>query len=356
MMENFDYKKEGNMRSAKAESSSSRTYSLSSSQTVLIPSSPAIKSFHDPDLSKVSFTVDDVGDLRALAISQEAGIWIGGTNGAIASLPDVGSSWRLHKPAGDSDLDFRALCIVEGKTVCAMSAGVSQVYRTEDGGENWSQVLLPAEKGIFFNAMKFWDSSNGIILCDPIGDHFAFYVTADGGRTWSRLIHQSMPFAMDQEAAFAASNSCLTVGGSQHVWFCTGRGACARVFYSADRGQTWDVSVIQGMCVQSPSAGLFSIAFQDESNGVAVGGDYKAPTDFPGANVFSTSDGGRTWNVVPPESLSPSIRGRYLSSAAYGCDGQVFVIDGSQEFNSIVLSGKQGCAVGPNQRVAIFEA
>ncbi len=93
-----------------------------------------------------------------------------------------------------------------------------------------------------------------------------------------------------------------------NIWFATG-GRAARVFHSADRGQTWqvfDTPILHG----PDSAGIFSIAFRDPLHGVIAGGDYKHP-DQDGPNLAFTDDGGKTWTLsrIHPQA--------YFSAAAY---------------------------------------
>src|SRR5207253_3090423 len=107
---------------------------------------------------------------------------------------------------------------------------------------------------------------------------------------------ENLPAALPQEGAFAASNSCLFVQGERSVWFGTGGAKVARVFRSNDRGRTWSVSGTPIHPVNA-SSGVFSLAFQDSSHGVAVGGDYKEPTGSPLPNVIFTDDGGETWRL-----------------------------------------------------------
>jgi len=58
------------------------------------------------------------------------------------------------------------------------------------------------------------------------------------------------------------------------------------------------------------SSGIFSLAFRDAKNGVAVGGDYQKPETSDLPNVLFTTDGGQGWQIgsgtQPP--------GMYLSS------------------------------------------
>ncbi len=93
-----------------------------------------------------------------------------------------------------------------------------------------------------------------------------------------------------------------------NIWFATG-GRVARVFHSPDRGQTWqvfDTPILHG----PDSAGIFSIAFRDQTHGVIAGGDYKHP-DQDGPDLAFTNDAGKTWT------LSQIYPQAYFSAAAY---------------------------------------
>jgi hypothetical protein len=75
------------------------------------------------------------------------------------------------------------------------------------------------------------------------------------------------------------------------AYFASG-GPAARVFRSADGGRTWRVTATTVKA--SASAGIFSLAFRDPRNGLAIGGDYLVP-DSATDNLALTRDGGRTW-------------------------------------------------------------
>ena len=174
----------------------------------------------------------------------------------------------------------------------AAEQGAARIYRTSDGGKSWSLTWSDSTKGIFLDGVAFWDKRNGFTFSDPVGGRLVILTTSDGGAHWSKTPAANIPPVIAGEAAFAASNTQLTVFGSSNAWIATGGGAEARVFRTTDRGQTWSVSST-GM-PGGPSAGLFGIAFADAQNGVAVGGDYNIPrgvTDF----AIHTADGGVTW-------------------------------------------------------------
>jgi len=181
----------------------------------------------------------------------------------------------------------------------------------------------PDPKG-FFDAIAFWNRGHGIVLGDPVDGHFAIFTTEDGGDTWQR---QQGPEAAKDEGAFAASGTALTVYGHQLAWFGTGGTGGARVFRSTDGGRTWIVATT-AMRHDSASAGIFSLAFEDELHGEAVGGDYAHPEDSIRTSA-RTDDGGKTWDSPPGSPAAgyrsavtfiPGRTGTLIAVGAKGCD------------------------------------
>jgi photosystem II stability/assembly factor-like uncharacterized protein len=196
---------------------------------------------------------------------------------------------------GAEELDFRDVKALDGQTAWVLSIGngpESRIYKTTDSGQHWTLQFRNEKPEAFFDALAFWDAQHGIALSDPVDGQFLLIASTNGGTTWER-IKASIPAALTNETAFAASGTCLVVQGQSNVWFATGEAARARVFRSTDRGQTWSVSDAP-MRAGTNSTGIFSLAFRDERHGVAIGGDSDRPKQT-GDNLAFTSDGGRTW-------------------------------------------------------------
>lgn len=162
------------------------------------------------------------------------------------------------------------------------------------GSESDEVVYIDTHPKAFYDSMAFWNDSEGIAIGDPTEGCLSIIITRDGGETWKKLSCDELPKTKEGEAAFAASDSNIAIIGD-NTWIATG-GMASRVFYSPDRGNTWqvfDTPIIQ----DKPTTGMYSLDFYDEDNGFAIGGDYTTPYDTLN-NKIKTMDGGKTWQVV----------------------------------------------------------
>jgi photosystem II stability/assembly factor-like uncharacterized protein len=309
--------------------------------------------------TKVS--VPTTASLRGLSVVSSTTVWASGTEGTIIRTVDGGKHWSVITVPGAETLDFRGIHAFDDRTALVISSGPAEkaqarIYRTTDGGATWKQVFEENRAGIFFDAIAFWNRKNGILLSDPVDGKFAVFTTDDSGETWKQVPSVALPPALPNEGAFAASNSCLTVQGEKNVWFATGGARVARVFRSADRGKTWQVAETP-MHPTNASSGIFSLAFQDETFGVAVGGDYAHPESSDLPNVLVTSDGGESWQ--PGEPTRPA--GTYLSAvslrgknefAAAGIkgllarSGHAWKQEAEDNLNAVVVRDGKGWSVG----------
>jgi photosystem II stability/assembly factor-like uncharacterized protein len=240
-------------------------------------------------------------ELRGLAVLDAGHAWASGSGGTILRTRD-GERWdKLVPPAGGEKLDFRDVEALGGDAVVLMSAGTgdaARIYRSADGGAAWSLAETNPDRDGFYDALAFWDVKNGMVMGDPVGGRFVVRVTSDGGASWRVPDGLSLPPALPNEGAFAASGTCLfALKGGQDAWFVTGGASVARVFHTTDRGRTWTVANTPAPNGNA-SSGLFSVAFLDARRGFAAGGDYKQP-DFKGLNGVRTEDGGATWTAAP---------------------------------------------------------
>jgi photosystem II stability/assembly factor-like uncharacterized protein len=256
--------------------------------------------------------------LRGVSVVSPKVAWASGTHGTYLRTIDGGTLWTPAQVADAATLDFRAVVAFSADEAFLMSAGPgdqSRIYHTSDAGKSWQLQFTNKNPKGFFDSMVFWDPTHGVVVGDPTLDEtgkltFEVLLT-DDGQNWRTVSSAPLPAAVEGEGAFAASNTCIAIvsgGTDSNIWFATG-GKAARVFHSADRGQSWEV--FDTPIVHGPdSAGIFSLAFRDAVHGVIAGGDYKHPND-DGPNLAFTEDGGKTWKL---SSLHPLA---YFSAVAY---------------------------------------
>ncbi len=300
--------------------------------------------------------------LRGVSVVDRKEIWASGTHGTYLVTKDGGKTWTVNRVPGATDLDFRGVKAFrdEAFLLAAGPGDKSRIYHQRNGN-SWGLQFTSHEPKGFFDCIAFSDPKHGFVVGDPVNGKFQILRTRDGGETWQYLDPRRLPPALDREGAFAASNSCVTTY-AQNVWFATG-GPAARVFHSADDGETWAVagtSIIHG----TASEGIFSIGFHDAFHGVIAGGDYQHP-EQSGSNLAITDDGGKTWKstAIHPQkffsavSISHDIpRGILVvgsASSGFSEDGlnkwRWFTADG---FNALDSQDGVTFAVGANGKIA----
>lgn len=249
--------------------------------------------------------------LRGLFVIDGNVIWASGSGGTVLLSTDAGESWKNCSVPGAEENDFRSIRAWDEKRAMVFGvAGPDFGYQTENGGETWEVVYRDTTNGLFFNSLKFADDFNGLAVSDPVDGKFFVIRTKDSGRNWERV--NDLPPVEDGEANFAASNTCIEFLPSGKAWIASG-GMAARVFYSEDFGESWEVAktpMIRGQA----SSGIFSVAFKSDLEGIVVGGIYDQPEIDTNVAAF-TVDGGKNWIS------SEKMHGGYRSCVQFVSDG-----------------------------------
>lgn len=288
-------------------------------------------------------------------------LWATGSQGTILRSTDLGQTWTPMHIDGAEKLDFRGVQTVDGKTVYVMSSGEgeqSRIYRSTDSGATWQQQHTDKRKGFFLDALVCSDETHCFALSDPVAGKFLLLATTDGEH-WKELPRVHMPPALANEGVFAASNSSLLLYGKSDMYFATG-GSAARVFHSADLGQTWTVSRTP-MASGAASQGIFSIVRAGDAL-VVVGGDYKDPKRREKTAAYSV-DEGQTWHLAEemPNGFRSCIDTFDAGFVAVGPNGAETSRDGirwahieSPDLNAITFISGKGWGVGAKGMVVQF--
>ena len=253
------------------------------------------------DLPRLQATAQVSGTtarLQAVFAVDRSVVWASGLEGTYAVTEDGGANWRVGRVPDADDLQFRDVHAFDAHTAFLLAAGegeASRIYKTEDGGTEWSLRFVNLEPAGFLDCFDFWDRRNGVVYGDSIDGSLYVLRTRDGGLTWARVTAEGLPPAAEGEGGFAASGTCVDVAAGGSVWIGTGAGGAGRVLRSTDRGETWIGS--ETPIVRGEHAGITSVVVAGNRLGFALGGDLDRPDEHT-ANVARTDDGGATWNLA----------------------------------------------------------
>ncbi|MGB5403226.1 MAG: oxidoreductase [Robiginitalea sp.] len=254
----------------------------------------------------------DSASIRALEV-MPGSVGFAGSDGLFGSVDLQNLKVRTQRMTHlESFPEFRAVAHTSTDFFMLSAGDPALLYKTGDSGA-MELVYQESGPGVFYDAMAFWDDTNGIAIGDAMGGCLSIIISRDGGKHWSKIPCDRLPEALPGEGAFAASDTNIAISG-EYCWVASNKG---RIYFSADRGETWEVR-------QSPvtsatdTFGLYSLAFYNAEIGYAVGGDYTRPEENI-SNKISTSDGGETW-MFQAQGEAPG----YLSCVQYvpGRDGR----------------------------------
>jgi photosystem II stability/assembly factor-like uncharacterized protein len=302
---------------------------------------------------KINLETD--ASFRSMEVFSNKVIWAGGTKNTVLKSINGGKSWDVvHVPA-TNQLDFRGIKAFDKKTSIVVSAGLAEegqakIYKTNDGGESWILVFETSQKGVFLDGIAFFDKMHGLVIGDPINNQVYILETKDGGNTWQRMDVNLFPPLKKGEASFAASNSCL-VTFKNHGWYAFQ----SRILHTANQGQSWEM--LDSKFPSGPTKGIFGLHFSSETDGVALGGDYKDDKSKH-VNFSITSDSGITWNAteIIPNGLKESaqlVKNKLIVVGTSGTSissdkGKAWEAQDKESFHVVDCAGKKCYAIGAN--------
>lgn len=262
---------------------------------------------------------------------------------------------------GETDIEFRSLAKT-ARYIYALSIGnPALLYQIDKETKQAKLVYEEIHEKVFYDSMRFWNNNDGIAIGDPIEDCLSVLVTHDGGNSWQKQPCSLLPKIADGEAAFAASNTNIAIQGNK-TWVVSG-GKKARIFYSPDLAQTWQVyetPLVQGL----PMTGIFTADFYNDRLGIIAGGNYDLPDQQIG-NKALTKDGGKNWELLAENEgfgyascaqFVPESNGTQMVSV--GASGLAYSWDSGKTWISLLhqkdlytirfLSRDTAAAAGPN--------
>jgi photosystem II stability/assembly factor-like uncharacterized protein len=246
--------------------------------------------------------------------------WASGTGGTVLKTLDGGAHWtKCAVPDAATDgatLDFRGVQAWDADTAIVMASGPgdkSRLYKTTDGCKTWTLLYENDAKEGFWDAIRMWTPTDGFLAGDPVdGKLFLSEAVKELGQFVNGGFIGDYGYLLKtkgkDEAAFAASNSCIALGAfnrkdgtTRDVWFATGGSDGSRVihFQHFSGGEPERIALSQAevpIFPKSASGGIFSISFAKSGIGIVAGGDYTKPNESRGTAAWS-ADNGAHWTA-----------------------------------------------------------
>ncbi|HED08696.1 MAG TPA: oxidoreductase [Ignavibacteria bacterium] len=281
--------------------------------------------------------------VRALEVVNDSTVWFAGSRGVFGFTENNGITWNIDSiKTGNIVPHFRSIAVTNKAVFLLSIASPVLLYKSVDKGKNWKIVYRENDSSAFYDAMAFWNDKEGIAMGDPIENSLSIIITRNGGNSWQKISNSKLPQTYKGEAAFAASNSNIALHGN-NVWIVTG-GKKARVFHSADKGNSWEVfdtPIIKG----GQMTGIYSVDFYDDKTGIIFGGDWNKKEQNT-KNKAVTTDGGKTWKLIA-DGKTPGYRScvRYVPDnedkqiIAVGTPGISLSMDGGKNWQNISNEG-----------------
>lgn len=282
------------------------------------------------EVSIEKFNMDSTS-IRAIEIVNDSSLVYVGSKGDIGIITASGKLKATKNIKTDTIVPhFRALAFTKKAMFALNVENPALLYKYEDG--NIDIVYKEEHEKVFYDSMKFFDELNGIAMGDPTDSCLSILITRDGGNSWGKIPCEHLPKIEEGEAAFAASNTNISIVG-ENAWIVTG-GKKARVFHTDDMGLTWNVyntPIVQG----ENATGIYTTHFYSEKQGIICGGSYLDKFGNS-ANKAITFNGGKTWQVVA-ENEAP----KYVSCVQYipETDGKELI---AVSTNGVFYSNNQG--------------
>jgi photosystem II stability/assembly factor-like uncharacterized protein len=291
--------------------------------------------------------------MRGLSVVDDRVIWTSGSNGMVGRSVDSGKTWKWIQVKGFEKTEFRDIeAFDDAKAIIMGIDSPAYILKTIDGGETWKIVYTNHTKGIFLDAMEFWNEDSGIVLGDPIDKRFFIIRTFNGGNDWQEIPFDKRPVADSGEACFASSGTNIRKLTKDEAIFISG-GLRSRLFI---RDRRIDLPIVQGR----ESTGANSVAIwgnhKKTEKIIVVGGDFMKDT-IAEKNCFYSTDMGKTW--LEPQTRLHGYRSciEFINKnkiVTCGTKGVDISADGGKNWQLISTTGYHVCRKAKKGKAVFF--
>jgi len=193
----------------------------------------------------------------------------------LGSLFSAQYSWTAFSyPPASANGRYDDVFFLNENVGWAARGGNGAVFKTTNGGANWTQQTVSAATNQYYRNIEFLNENVGFL--GTLNNNF--YKTADGGNSWQRVNNIS---------PYPQAICGLDCVGTSTVYGCGAWFYPAYIIKSTDSGNTW-----QYIDMSAYANALVEIHFVTENIGYAAGNDDN------GAVILKTTDGGNSWTKI----------------------------------------------------------
>ncbi|MGA2667789.1 MAG: T9SS type A sorting domain-containing protein [Ignavibacteria bacterium] len=174
--------------------------------------------------------------------------WACGQNGTVIKTVNGGYNWINVSGNGIPNV-INLVNIYAVDANIALTSGnfgitTSYIYRTSNGGSNWTQVFT--QNNGYINAIWMTTSAIGFMEGNPVGGRWSLWKTSNGGINWD-----STGLYLSQTATETGWNNSMWIDTNK-IWFGTNN---SKLYYSTNFGSAWTFQSI------SPETNSYMICF-----------------------------------------------------------------------------------------------
>ena len=231
--------------------------------------------------------------IRALELENDSTCWFAGSKNKFGYTNDYGKTWKENVIKYDTfNLEFRSISVTTNSVFIFSVGSPALLFKIDKKTLNYKLVYKETNKKAFYDSMQFWDDKNGIAVGDPTANCMSIVLTKDGGNSWNKIACENLPLAVEGEAAFAASNTNISLV-DQKAFIATG-GKEANIFVGSDYGKNWQkykTPIIQG----EEMTGIFSVDNLSMDTAIIAGGNWSSKESTVKAMAITVD--GNNWKI-----------------------------------------------------------
>lgn len=240
---------------------------------------------------------------------------------ALGSTAFAASSWKELTYNYPATTELESIFMTSQITGCAVG-GSGNIFITSDRGRTWTLANMVGGSTCNFKKVHFPSASVGYAVGKPSGGPPQVWKTTDGGANWS----------LKYTGAVAVNYYSVFFIDDNMGWVCGDGGGLANIYYTSDGGTSWAGGPINPASVSAKAVGVLTrvrdVQFFSASNGVAVS-EVDSNSNY---TILRSTNGGLNWTNVFSASSGKNLYAVDLSGGigvAAGASGRIVTTDNS---------------------------